>query len=577
MKILGLNCYHSDSSASLVINGRIVAATEEERFVRVKHYRGFPLLSIKYCLNRAKISINDVDLIALNYNPYYNFKEKVNFFCKNIINSNFLLLKLNKVKILLDIKKDLYNFYGLTKKIKVIYVPHHLSHIASSVLCSGFSSGLAISWDGSGDFSTTEIYNVNDNKFNLVNKINFPHSLGIFYQAITQYLGFKEYGDEYKVMGLVAHGKPRYRRQMEDIIKFHNGKFLLNLKYFQHHKSAGEFDISTYKSNNLYSKHLVKILGEERKEKDSVLTKHRDIAASLQFVFEDISLKLIKYYKKKNNSKTLFLSGGCAFNALCNMKILQNLEFKNFFIQPNAGDAGGGLGAALYLSSIHDKQFTNRRLKNNYFGINENKNEIKKNLDNFFLNNKKFIYKKFISLDLLCRFVALKISKNKIVAWHQGRAEFGPRALGNRSILANPSFLKIKRDINKKIKFREPFRPFSPSVIDKYASNYFDLTNSFQYLYMNATCNVKKNIRKKIMAVVNKDYTARVQVVTKSFNKIYYQLLNHFYKITKIPILLNTSLNIQEPICNTSYDSIKTFLNSKIDILVIENFIIIRR
>ena len=579
MKILGINSFHADSSACIIIDGKIIAAAEEERFNRIKHYKGFPVLSINFCLNYCGIKIEDIDFIAVNHNSYYNLNKKIYFGILYLLNISFWYSKLINLIKKYSIKYNLYRFFGCTKDIKVNYIPHHLSHVASSVLCSGLSNGLAISFDGSGDFSTFEVYSVEENNLKIISKINFPHSLGIFYQSFTQFLGFREYGDEYKFMGLSAYGKNKYVNKVRNLIGFKNGSFKLNLKYFLHHKNFNESEIASplALNNNLYSNKFIDLFGKPRSKNKIISNRHKDIACSVQFVFEETLLSLINYYKKITKAETLFLSGGCAFNSLANMKILNNIDFQKVFIQPNAGDGGGALGAALYLSRLKDKNFVNKKISNIYLGIKESNKEIKRTLDKYFLKNSKFIYTKYSNINKLCKVVAIKIKKNNIIAWHQGRAEFGPRALGNRSILANPSDIKIKNSINSKIKLRELFRPFAPSVIDKFADKYFNLKNSFDYSYMNAVCTVKNNMKKFIPAVINIDNTARIQVVKKKDNSAYYKLLKYYYKLTKIPVLLNTSLNINEPISNISEDSVKTFLKSNIDVLVIENYMIIRK
>jgi carbamoyltransferase len=579
MKILGINSFHADSSACIIIDGKIIAAAEEERFIRIKHYKGFPVLSINFCLNYCGLKIEDIDHIALNNNFNYNLNKRIYYAITHLSNIDFWYSKFINLFRKYSVKYNLYRFFGCTKNIKVNYIPHHLSHVASSVLCSGISNGLAISYDGSGDFSTFEVYSVKENNFKIISKINFPHSLGIFYQSFTQFLGFREYGDEYKFMGLSAYGKKQYINKVRNLISFKNGLFRLNLKYFLHHKNINEseFVAPLPLNSNLYSSNFIDLFGKPRGKNEIISSRHKNIAHSVQFVFEENLLKLINYYKRITKAQNLYLSGGCAFNSLANMKILNNIDFQKVFIQPNAGDAGGALGAALYLSQLKDKNFVNKKISNIYLGIKESNKEIKRTLDKYFLNNSKFIYTKYSNINKLCKVVAIKIKNNNIIAWHQGRAEFGPRALGNRSILANPSEIKIKNSINSKIKLRELFRPFAPSVIDKFANKYFNLKNSFDYSYMNAVCTVKKKMVKRIPAVINIDNTARIQVVKKKDNSAYYKLLNYFYKLTKIPVLLNTSLNINEPISNISEDTVKTFLNSRIDVLVIENYMIIRK
>lgn len=575
MIILGINSFHLNSSATIVINGKIIASIEEERFVRIKNYAGFPISSINFCLNYCNLTINDIDIFAINHNPYYNITPKLIYFFKNIFNISFLA-SLRNIRTKLSLKKMLYRFFGLTKKKPIIMVPHHLAHLYSSLLCSGLSKGMGITIDGSGDFSTIEISEINQSKIKLLYKENYPHSLGFFYQALTQYLGFLDYGDEYKVMGLAAYGKPKYTNLLKKICYFYDGKIRINTKYFTTLNQEINKTL-IMKNTKLYSDKLVYLLGKSRKSNEPILNRHKDIANSLQVVFEEIILSLINYYNKKNKSKNIFLSGGCFLNSVLNMKIINTNKFKNISITPNSGDGGGSLGAALYASKTYDKKFKNKKFVTAYLGYEDSAEQVKKTLDEYFLNNKKFIYKKFSSSNKLFTKVSLLLQKNNIIAWHQGRSEYGPRALGNRSILANPTSNKIKSIINKKIKIRENFRPFAPSVLDKHAEKYFNISKNFDYRYMTVTCNVKKNMIKKIPAVLNIDNTARIQIVKINDNNKFYNLLSSFYKLTRCPMLLNTSLNIQEPICNTSHDTVLTFLSSKIDALVVENYLIIRK
>jgi carbamoyltransferase len=577
MVVLGINTTHSNSSATIIIDGKIITSIEEERFVRIKNFNGFPVAAINFCLNYSNLTINDVDILSVNHCPYYNFLPKFIYLIKNFFNLSMKKL-ISNIRNKLSTRKLLYRYFGLTKKIPIIFVPHHKAHLYSSLLCSGVSKGIGVTIDGSGDFSTIEISNVkSENNIKLLYKENYPHSLGIFYQSISQYLGFKDYGDEYKVMGLSGYGKPKYKNLFKKIVNCQNGKIKLNMKYFQHNINIKEMEIGTTHYKSLYSSKLIKLLGKDRKVSEPILNRHRDIASTLQACFEEAILNLIKYYNNKIKAENIFLSGGCFFNSLLNMKIIESNQFKNISITPNSGDGGGSLGAALYASKISDKKFKNKKFTKVYLGYEDSDKKIKKNLDKFFLKNKKFIYKKFSSNNELYKKVSLLLKNNNIIGWHQGRAEYGPRSLGNRSILANSTNKKIKSIINKKIKIREPFRPFAPSVLSRYAGKYFHISKSFDYRYMTATCFVKKNMEKKIPAVLNIDNTARIQTVEKNDNAKFYNLLRNYYKLTKCPLLLNTSLNIQEPICNSVHDSSLALINSRLDALVVEKYLILRK
>ena len=576
MKILGLNIFHADTASCLIIDGEIIAASEEERFTRVKHYSGFPVNSIFYALREGKIDINEIDIIAINSNPYYNLGNKVKFLAsayKNLLN---LPKRVLRVRNKIELERNLYNYFGTTKKFKKVYVPHHNAHIYSSILCSGFNNGLGLSFDASGDFSTTEIYNVQNNKFNILNKQIFPHSLGIFYQAITQFLGFKDYGDEYKVMGLAGFGKNKYKAEFDQLIKFNKNRlFELNLSFFRHHEIGFDFN---FENNipyfeNLYSKKLENLLGNSRDKDEQITERHFHIAHSLQKKFEEVTYKIINYYKSPSH-KNLFLSGGCAFNAVNNKFISDKNIFQNIIIQPNSGDAGGALGAGLYASKKFDEKFKNEKLKSIYVGPSENDKDVQKNI-NIFIDD-SFKVKHYIDEKEIISKIANFLEKGKIIAWHQDKMEYGPRALGNRSILANPTIPSIKNEINKKIKTREAFRPFAPSVLEEFVEKYFIVNSSSNYNFMNITCQTKADYINIFQSVLNSDGTARIQTVNEQTNRRYYNLIKEFYKLTNYALVLNTSLNIQEPICCNSEDTLKLFVKSDIDVLCIQNFIIER-
>jgi len=576
MNILGLNIYHADTSACLIVNGKIISASEEERFLRVKHYSGFPVNAINYALKEGNLEINDIDIIAINSNAYYNFFNKLKYILTTFDNIKNLPKRFLRIKDKIELDKKLYDYFGTTKKFKKLYVPHHNAHIYSCFLCSGQENGLGLSFDASGDFSTTEVYRINKNNLKILKKQIFPHSLGIFYQAITQFLGFNDYGDEYKVMGLAGFGEDKFKDQFDKII-FNDTKnlFKLNLKYFRHHIVGFDFNfqnnIPFYE--NLYSDNIIKLLGKPRKKNDEIQKKHYDIAHSLQKKFEEISTKIISSFKK-DNDENLFLSGGCAFNAVNNKNLSEQHNFKNIIIQPNSGDAGGALGSALYASKKYDKKFENKFLETIYIGPKENNQQIEKNIEKYLKN--KFLIEYIEDEDKQLIQVANYLLNGKIIAWHQGKMEFGPRALGNRSILANPLIDNIKYVINEKIKSRETFRPFAPSVLKDYVDRYFVTNDSMNYNYMNVTCDTKKEYINKIRSVLNSDGTARIQIVDQKLNKKYYNLIQKFQELSGYGLILNTSLNIQEPICFNSADSIKLFLKSEIDVLCIENYVIQR-
>ena len=575
MKIIGINYLHSDASCSLIIDNKVIAAIEEERFKRIKHYSLFPEKSLEFCLEKAEVKLQDIDYFCFNFNNKYNIFEKVKFVLKNpellkFRFSNYQKNSINKSKFTINKFREM----GIPQE-KVQFIPHHLSHMSSAYLFSGYDDAITFSFDGTGDFSTTELYLCNKKEFKLLEKINFPNSLGLFYQMITQYLGFKKYGDEFKVMSLASYGNNTYVEKLFRIFEIYkNNQFKIKKEYFNFincFQMDRNSEVIEYK--NFYTKKFEDLVGiPPRNINDNLNQEHSNFAASAQFVFSTIALNLIKKYE--GYSKNICLTGGCAFNSVFCQTVKEKTSFENVYVSPNSGDAGGGLGAAQYTNFLKNKNFKNIPFINTYLGpdyanskIKEvlNTKEIKKILEN---NN---IEIKHLSSNEIKKIAARKLHDGEIIFWFKGRSEFGPRALGNRSILANPLDVNIKQKLNIEIKEREDFRPFAPSVLDEYKDKYF-YTHDDMYNYMNFVVNVKDKIKKLIPAVVHVNNTARAQIVTKSINKNFYELIEEFGKLTGHYVLLNTSLNIQEPICNSPEDVIKTFQRSNVKNLFIEDY-----
>ena len=580
MIILGLNINHADTSACLIVNGEIIAAIEEERFVRIKHYAGLPVNSIEFCLQQSKLKLNDVNFITVNYSPSANLKQKTLYSFKNILSKNTFKKILNFKNKLLhtsDLGKYLKenNFTG-----KIINIEHHMSHIASSYYNSIFKKSVGLTIDGFGDFCSTQTFLCNENKIKSIKKVYFPHSLGILYQSITQFLGFKNYGDEYKVMGLASYGQPSYINQFNDLIKYDKEKlFLLNLDYFSHHsnsKFSYNFSDGIPKFPDLYSEKIIKLLGKERNPNDKIEQRHFDIAASLQLSFENVLFSILNDLYNDTNIENLCLAGGCALNSKFNGLIKERTPFKNIFIQPNAGDAGGSMGSALYFLQNLDKN------KKKIEQIDSNKCYLGSSYTNEFIeeklikNNtllKDYSFKKLNDEELYIE-VADRISKNQIIGWFKGRCEWGPRALGNRSILADPRNPNIKDIINSKIKLRESFRPFAPAVLEEFSNKYFDL--DYPSPYMLNVVNAKKLAIEQVPSVVHVDNSCRTQTVNKVDNFHFYNLINEFHKLTNVPIILNTSFNENEPIVLNPDHAFDCFRRTSMDCLVLENWIISR-
>jgi carbamoyltransferase len=577
MMILGINTYHADTSACLIKNGHLIAAAEEERFTRIKHYSGFPVNSIKFCLKKAGVSFNEIDYITVNFNLRYNLYERIKFTFSNITSSNLL----NKLLSLLN-KTSIHNhfqeYFGEDIKDKIIFVPHHISHISSSYYTSGFKDAVGLSIDATGDFSSMEISEYKNNKINIISKNHYPHSLGILYQAITQFIGFKNYGDEYKVMALAAFGTPKYSKEFDKLVKFVPPfGFELNLEYFLHDKNFFFENLNSKKPNfeNLFSKKIEKLFGTERSYKDEIQQKHYDIASSLQNKFEEIVLKIINNIYIENHSNNICFSGGCFFNSVLNGKIYESSKFDKMFFHANVGDAGGSVGSALYhLNKISKK--SKNIVQENYFIGSSYSDEQAKNL---IKKNEKFLKDFSINYDLnfeQINDIATDIlSKNGLIAWFQDEMEWGPRALGNRSLLMNPKNQFAREILNTKIKLREEFRPFAASILEGYTHKYFDIKNKDdKFPNMNIVLKANSICKKEYPAIVHVDGSSRIQTVNKNQNFKFYNLLNAFKKKTGSPILLNTSLNIDEPICENPTNVIETFSRTKIDCIVIQNTVI---
>ena len=580
MIILGINAYHPDSSACLLIDGEIKIAIEEERINRIKHWSGLPILAIKHCLQDQKISIKDVDLISINQNFYSNFLKKIKFILFNNCNFDFYLSKLQskiKKKNLLDIIS--IEIGGLKKGCKLIEVEHHKSHAASAFYESPFDKCANVSIDGFGDFSSVSWGISLNNKVNIDHRILFPHSLGIFYEAFTQFLGFKNFGDEYKMMGLSCYGKATEISKVNQIIQLKkNGEFELDLSFFQHHKR----NIS-YKWNNsspttaiLFSEKIIKLFGLARRLEDNINDYHKDIAATVQSVYEKILFHILNHVYEKYKIENLTISGGCAQNSLANGKIINNTKFTSLFIPSNPGDAGGAVGSAYIAWNNINKSKVIKKFSG-YLGTSYSNTEIK----NLIIDNKKRLalnncnYFLEINDNILCAYIAKKIESGKIVGWFQGRMEWGPRALGNRSILADPRNSKIRDTINIKIKRRETFRPFAPSILLEKANDWFENFDD-EEPFMSRVLRFKKEKINLVPAVVHVDGTGRLQTVKEENNPKYYKLIKEFYNLTSVPIILNTSFNENEPIVFKPEHALECFLRTNMDILVMENWVIHR-
>lgn len=576
MIILGINAHHADSSAAIFIDGKLIAAVEEERFTRIKHWAGFPEQSIEFCLNKANIKLSDVNHIAIGRDTSAKRFNKLLFFLQDPFNvlKHYLKAKSLNSNSVNSLEKQIKNAFQKNKQnyqFKLQYVEHHLCHLASAFYASGFDKAAIASLDGSGDFSTAMFGMGSDTSMRIFSSVNYPNSLGIFYSAMTQYLGFMNYGDEYKVMGLAAYGEPIYADKVFNVISpVKNGKFKLNMTFLNSpHKGYVSY------SNDhiplipvLYNNNMENHFGKARKPGELVTQFHKDMAASIQYVTEQIIFHVLNELYTISGCTNLCLAGGVAQNSVANGKILKNTNFKNLYV-PSAGhDAGISFGAALYIQ--HSLLQTPRQpaITTAAVGPSFSNEEI---ISLLIKNDLKFTY---LENDILFDKVTDILIEGGVVGWFYGGAEFGPRALGGRSILMDPRRTDAKHILNKKIKKRESFRPFAPSILKEYVNDYFEQNDNVPF--MEKVFKFKKTMQKIVPAVVHIDGTGRLQTVDSSISPKYYSLINTFRKKTGVPILLNTSFNENEPIVNHPQNAIDCFLRTEMDILVLENYYIER-
>lgn len=559
MYILGISCFYHDAAACLIKDGEIIAASSEERFTRKKYDEAFPINAIKYCLAEEGISINDISYIGFYDKPFIKFERILSTYLSVFPRGLFSFYQ----SIPIWLKQKLWTPHIIRKELgykrKIIFVEHHISHAASSFFVSPFEKAAILTADGVGEWATMTKGIGEGNKIKLTHEIYFPHSLGLLYSAFTYYLGFRVNSAEYKVMGLASYGKPTYYDLiMKEIVDIkEDGSFKLNMEYFAYHYGLV-----------MTSKKFEKLFGTLRRKPESQVTKkHQDIAASIQKVTEEIILRMANSLHKETGLSKLCLAGGVALNCVVNGKILEKTPFKEIFVQPAAGDAGGAVGVAMYIwHSIlgNPRKFT---WKTAYWGPKFNTREIKN-----FLEEKTIPYKE-LKQNEVTKITAKLIADQNIVGWYQGRMEFGPRALGNRSIVADPRNEKMKDLVNTRIKFREEFRPFAPSILEEYAGEYLNMNIPSPYMLF--TTDVREAKKKVITAVVHIDGTSRHQTVNKEQNYIYYDLIKEFYKLTGVPVLLNTSFNLRsEPIVCTPSEAYLCFMRSGIDYLMMDRFLL---
>ena len=574
MYILGINAFHGDSSACLLKDGKVLCATEEERFRRVKHWAGFPSEAIKFCLEDEGISIKQVDHITISRDPKANFFKKVLHSLKNSISISTIWNRLTNAKKVSSVKGELAKIFELPEseiKAEVHNIEHHRSHIASSFFASRFDKSAILSIDGFGDFTSTMTAIGKGNKFDVLDEVNYPHSLGVFYSTVTQFLGFPNYGDEYKVMGLAPYGEAKYLKELEQILTLtDDGFFKLNRKYFKHFKEgvAMSWEGGSPTIESLFTPEWEKLFRKAREKNDELEQFHIDLATSVQKFTEKVIFHMLNHLQKKTGCENICITGGVAQNSVANGKILENTNFKNIYI-PSAGhDAGTSIGSALYLyNQILGKERL-EEITSAYFGKKSSQEEIVKVLE------KESVKYKIYSDEDLYEKVSDKLVDGGVVGWFQGRAEFGPRALGHRSIIVDPRRKDAKDLLNEKIKRRESFRPFAPSILKEAVSDYFVQKDTVPF--MEKVFDIKKEKYDEIPAVTHVDGTGRLQSVDKDVSPRYHKLISKFAEKSGVPILLNTSFNENEPIVNKPEEALSCFLRTKMDMLVMENIIVER-
>jgi carbamoyltransferase len=580
--ILGINSFHGDSSACILRSNQLIAAAEEERFRRIKHWSGFPSEAIRYCLQEAGIQISEVEHIAINTNPKSNFVKKIIYTLKNTPSLKIILQSIKNAKKRSSIKNEFKKFFPTSFFYGNIHlVEHHLAHIASAYLVSPFKNSVVISVDGFGDFSSGAWGFARESEIKIEGRVFFPHSLGIFYQALTQFLGFPNYGDEYKVMGLAPYGKPIFIDKMRQIVKIKkDGSYSLNLDLFQHHKKKNSYISEQGEPiiEKIFNSNLEEFIGVSPRNKSEILKQvHYDLASSAQAIYEEAFFNLLNATYAKYKIDNLILAGGCAMNSVANGKIYRQSSYKNVYIQSAAGDAGGAIGSA-YITA-RNLGFLKERfiMKHAYWGpaFNDNYQEALLTKNKIKIDKLNCIFEKITNEDELCLITAEAINQGQVVGWFQGRMEWGPRALGNRSILADPRRDNMKEILNLKIKRRESFRPFAPSILREHVFEWFEEDDDVPF--MSQVFQIKENKRKFIPAVTHVDGSGRLQTVHFDTNPRYYKLINEFKKKTGVPIILNTSFNENEPIVCRPEEALDTFLRTKMDMLVLDDWVIKRK
>ena len=575
--ILGINAYHADAAACVVRDGVLIAAAEEERFRRLKHWAGFPSLAIAYCLKEAKVDLGDVTHVAVNRNGRANFWRKLVYVASQRPSARLLLSRLRNRRQVAGIAEALRSLPGRSFSGGVDYIEHHLAHLASAFYPSPYRDAVVVSVDGFGDFASAAWGGGTGTALSLDGRVLFPHSLGIFYQAMTQYLGFPHYGDEYKLMGLAAYGNASCAAEVRRLVSLHDdGSFALELKYFRHHGEdiAYEWHGGEPVCGTVFSPALIEALGPPRSPEEPITERHRNLAFATQAAYEDAFFHLLSSLQRRYGRTALALAGGCAYNSVANGKIRDRTAFKQCYLQSAAGDAGGAIGAAYavwHRSGARSPQMTHA-----YWGPSFTDAEIGVLLADrrAAIEAERCTICRVDGEQELVDLTARAIADGLVVGWFQGRMEWGPRALGNRSILGDPRRADMKTILNLKIKRRESFRPFAPSILREHVVDWFERDDDVPFMLQ--VFPIRPERRHQIPAVTHVDGTGRLQTVDRDSNPRYYAVIESFFRLTGVPMVLNTSFNENEPVVCRPDEALDCFLRTKMDVLILGNHVVQR-
>jgi carbamoyltransferase len=573
VSILGVNAYHGDAAAALLVDGVCVAAVDEERFTRIKHQAGFPQQSVKWCLKEAGIPPEELNHVAIGRHPASNAWNKIKWMLRHPPDPRFFKDRFQNAARILDLDDAIAASLDVSKdSLKATFhrVEHHRSHLASAFFCSPFEQAACLSLDGMGDFSST-MWSVGEGpRMKVMGTVSHPHSLGHYYTAFTQFLGLPHYGDEYKLMGLAAFGEPRFVDQVRKVLWLERDLQLrLGLEYFLHHtKGVAMTWEGTPVVGAMYSEKMVEEFGPARNPANEVTERDADLAASIQFVLDEVVLEMLRRLQVKTKEKAVVTAGGVALNCVTNGKIRAQTGFEDVWVQPASNDAGTALGAALWVWNEELTQERTWEMKHAFLGPGFDDSDHKKALADAGLSSVSLVEHELFG------YVAGRIADGAIVGWFQGRMEFGPRALGNRSIVCDPRRSDMKDILNSRIKHRESFRPFAPSILEEKAGQWFEQDYPSPYMLMAYA--VKRDKRSDIPAVTHEDGTGRLQTVSRDANRRFHDLISAFEAKTNVPILLNTSFNENEPVTCTPKEAVATFQRTKMDLLVLGNHVVER-